>query len=379
MGPDLACGNPLESASLGTVSVVLSAGWQQWVSGGSPMGGTPTASTGPASALSGTYTMYSTGKRCNDGTRFLGQAGSTINGEYSFLFAGTDAACAMRCSNDPLCNYYTTGASNLCETSRSCRREDTSSDSTTVTHQKDSFLFLDSQYIGDNADAGETYFVSRADLYTELSFWYHMYGAAMGSLTVQYRSMWEPITSGTISAVTAGVTAKTTFTLEAATAPQKDRVYAGYYIQIGTEYVKISTYSSARVVVTATELAASPTTSSVYKVWKLLSSCAGATCGEQLFWTDLWTRSGGQQSAATAAWLSATVRLGGGYAMPFQVRFRGKRGTGAGTSDMAIDRISLIKSNSMIRTTSAVSRQRRQAYQVRRSHSCHHSCHHSGF
>ena len=365
MGPDIASGNALESSALGTVSVLLSAGWRKWQSGGNPVGGTPTASTGPASAMSGSYTRFSTGKRCNDGTRFLSQAGSTLNGEYSLLFSGTDAACATRCTNDALCNFYTTGASDLCETARSCRREDVSSDTTTVTYQKDSFLFLDSQYVGDSSDAGETYFTSRAGLYTELVFWYHMYGATMGSLSVQIRSHWQPVASGTVSAVTADPdTVKNTFTLDS-NAATEDGAYVGYYIAIGSEYVKVATYSSARVVVTATDLNTAPTTSSVYYIYKLLSTCGSPSqCGEALFWEDLWSVSGQQQAADTDAWLQKTLDLRGGYAMPFQVRFKGVRGTGGATSDMALDRISLVSANTRLYTTSAVTRSKRQAYQI---------------
>jgi hypothetical protein len=49
-----------------------------------------------------------------------------------------------------------------------------SDDPTTVTYKKDSYLYLDSRYVGSN---DEVLFSSKSELLTELGFWYHMYGA----------------------------------------------------------------------------------------------------------------------------------------------------------------------------------------------------------
>jgi hypothetical protein len=226
---------------LGTISIIYSASWTQWRAGGSPIGSTPTTNTGPIAPLSGPYTYYSSGKRCNDGRYYLNMAGTTLNGEYSYLFAGTDAACDVRCTNDPLCNYYMVGSGSACYTSRSCMKEDAVSDPLAVTYQKDSFLYLNSRYIGDDTNPGEAFFTSQPDLYTELNFWYHMYGAGMGSLHVQILSAAEHVTTGYVTAVTDG----TTFVLDS-NAPTADGAYVGKYIVIGTEHRKILEYSVGR-------------------------------------------------------------------------------------------------------------------------------------
>ena len=87
-------------------------------------------------------------------------ARSAGTGEYSFLFEGTDPACAARCAADAACNFYSAGAADSCRTYASCRREVPDTDATAVTYRKGSYLFLEADETGTDAAPGTVHFAS---------------------------------------------------------------------------------------------------------------------------------------------------------------------------------------------------------------------------
>ena len=86
---DVISGVGLDAANEGAITAFLLTSWSKWKSGGNPVGGTPTSSTGPSSASDGSSFYYhATGIVCNDGTMFKNFAGNTLNGEYSYIYEG---------------------------------------------------------------------------------------------------------------------------------------------------------------------------------------------------------------------------------------------------------------------------------------------------
>ena len=55
--------------------------------------------------------------------------------------------------------------------------------------------------MGTNAAPGTAYFYPPADNYANISFFYHMYGSNVGTLSVQVKSKSIVISSGVVSAV----------------------------------------------------------------------------------------------------------------------------------------------------------------------------------
>ncbi|KAJ1487603.1 hypothetical protein T484DRAFT_1786064, partial [Baffinella frigidus] len=306
---DLLTGNALDASADGSVTTFISGGFAKWVAGGTPLGSTPSDSTGPNgnSTAQGMFFPYSYGKYCNDGVLFPDAVGSSGIGDYSFLFAGTDADCATRCAEDATCNYYTAGLSDTCWTYRSCEKESASTDATAITFRK-----------GTTAAPGSAEFISPPGHYKSISLFYHMYGAGTGKLSVSFRSVASPVVSGTVAAVVS----TTEFTLDGNALSQLG-VYVGRILQIGSEWRTITGYTTAKVAT--------------------VSECIGP-CFFYLEWFELWSVTGEQHAAGDTPWTQIALSLQG-YPRPLEVRIEATLGSST-LSDIAVDRISLLSFNS---------------------------------
>ena len=347
---DVISGVGWDASNEGAVTGLLPNSWSKWVAGGSPVGGTPTANTGPSAASSGSpFVYYATGIICNDGTIFKNYAGSTLGGEYSYIYEGTDAACDTRCANDALCNFYTLGALSACKTYRSCWQQDAITDSTAfphthITYRKASYLFVEADTMGTNAAPGVAYYTSTPGDYAKLTFYYHMYGANIGELHVDVKSDSRAISSGVVSAC--GTVCTESFTL-GSTAPAVKGAWTGKYIKIDSETREISSYSFGRVVTVSKAFTSGITSgSSIYIIFEKKTRCKDkSNCGHQNDWSSVWSRSGQQQLSSSERWQKAEVSFGA-VAKPIVIRFRAIRGATGTAGDIAIDRIHVFRFNS---------------------------------
>lgn len=337
---DLLTGNALDASADGSVTTFISGGFAKWVAGGTPLGSTPSDSTGPNgnSTAQGMFFPYSYGKYCNDGVLFPDAVGSSGIGDYSFLFAGTDADCATRCAEDATCNYYTAGLSDTCWTYRSCEKESASTDATAITFRKGSYLYLEGDAIGTTAAPGSAEFISPPGHYKSISLFYHMYGAGTGKLSVSFRSVASPVVSGTVAAVVS----TTEFTLDGNALSQLG-VYVGRILQIGSEWRTITGYTTAKVATVDDAFSATPSITSLYTIHDKVSECIGP-CFFYLEWFELWSVTGEQHAAGDTPWTQIALSLQG-YPRPLEVRIEATLGSST-LSDIAVDRISLLSFNS---------------------------------
>jgi len=350
---DVISGVGWDASLEGAVTALLPSSWSKWKSAGSPVGGTPTSNTGPSVPSSGSSFVYHTkGIVCNDGTIFKNYAGNTLGGEYSFMFEGTDSACATRCANDELCNFYTAGIASSCITYRTCWKQDTNVDAAAVTYRKASYLFIEADSLGTNAAPGTAYFVTVPDDYARVVFYYHMFGVDTGTLSLEVKSKSVVINSGVVSAVADA----TIFTLDA-TAPAIVGAWVGKLIQIGTSTREISGYTHERVVSLSTAFDTAPiASSSMYKIYEKQTRCADKNaCGHQNDWSTIWSLSGQQQASGEERWKMAEVFLSS-IARPVELRFRASRGAAGTACDIAIDRIHVYQYNTPISSVTGRSR-----------------------
>ena len=350
---DVISGVGWDASLEGAVTALLPSSWSKWKSAGSPVGGTPTSNTGPSVPSSGSSFVYhTTGIVCNDGTIFKNYAGNTLGGEYSFMFEGTDSACATRCANDELCNFYTAGIASSCITYRTCWKQDTNADAAAVTYRKASYLFIEADSLGTNAAPGTAYFVTVPDDYARVVFYYHMFGVDTGTLSLEVKSKSVVINSGVVSAVADA----TIFTLDA-TAPAIVGAWVGKLIQIGTSTREISGYTHQRVVTLSTAFDTAPiASSSMYKIYEKQTRCADKNaCGHQNDWSTIWSLSGQQQASGEERWKMAEVFLSS-IARPVELRFRASRGAAGTACDIAIDRIHVYQYNTPISSVTGRSR-----------------------
>ncbi|EKX55501.1 hypothetical protein GUITHDRAFT_131684 [Guillardia theta CCMP2712] len=297
--PDFVSGNANQNQSIDSFSVLFSQSLKNWAFNNS---NTSVNDSFPSASLFGSYFLYSNGTICQDGSLYANHEGNALTGLYSYIFDGVDSNCRRRCDEDRFCNFYTVGATNSCKTYLSCWKQVVSSDSSTQTFQKNSFLASDNSLLQGRYSNAVLTFSSIQAPYALFSFYYYLYSDSSASIDVRVRSVSTVQTTGSLTSVVNN----SYFSLDSNSPPYNDW-WTGMFVVIGGETRRIRRYYHNRYVLTEVSFSFDLAVGSPFQIFKSSSICFSQSCSSSFDWSTVWSSEAARSLPVTWQFVSLNL------------------------------------------------------------------------